>query len=228
MDVISTNYNQSYTNYEVIPPGEDEEMGQNSVHVILLDYLIAVLSYLFANTTTGIYRELYLFGDPENPGQPKSPDIMVIPNWPNLPSVYRASYRIGQDGTPPPVVFEISSPGNWQQDVEPNEKPAVYARMGVREYFAYDPYPERAWTGEWHERGRLIGWKLAATGNSYDYIERDAQGRMWSETLQSFLEENGPFLRLYNQNGKRRLTKTENLAEKLQQLGIDPEKLDEQ
>ncbi|MEI7554232.1 hypothetical protein, partial [Candidatus Chlorohelix sp.] len=84
-------------------------------------------------------------------------------------------------------------------------------------------------------------------------IEPDEQGRMWSEELESWLIEDGGYLRLYDHTGAMRLTKGEaeevgrkveyqraevaqQKAErerlekeaawaKLRELGIDPEKL---
>ncbi len=38
--------------------------------------------------------------------------------------------------------FEILSEETWRKDVE--EKPDLYARLGVHEYFAYDPNPSPA------------------------------------------------------------------------------------
>ena len=48
-------------------------------------------------------------------------------------------------------MLEVASPGTWREDVGP--KRSVYARLGVREYFLYDP------TGE-HLTPRLQGHRL--------------------------------------------------------------------
>lgn len=222
---INANYDYSTNNhaskYEITIPGDDEEVSQNSIHAKLLKYLVAVLTYMFVDTDTGIYDQLQIFGDPENPEQSKSPDVMVIPHWPDLPGLYRASYRVGENMPPPPIVFEVSSPSNWQQDVEPDQKPAVYARIGIQEYFAYDPYTEQVWTDEYQERGRLIGWHLVEQGQPYQFIEPDAQGRLWSETLQSWLVADNELLRLYTQDGQLRATDSE--AEHYQRLQIRAE-----
>ena len=48
-------------------------------------------------------------------------------------------------------MLEVASPGTWREDV--GRKRSVYARLGVREYFLYDP------TGE-HLTPRLQGHRL--------------------------------------------------------------------
>ena len=48
-------------------------------------------------------------------------------------------------------MLEVASPGTWREDVGP--KRSLYARLGVREYFLYDP------TGE-HLSPRLQGYRL--------------------------------------------------------------------
>ena len=48
-------------------------------------------------------------------------------------------------------MLEVASPNTWREDVE--RKPGVYAGLGVREYFLFDP------TGE-HLSPRLQGYRL--------------------------------------------------------------------
>ncbi len=49
----------------------------------------------------------------------------------------RHSYRLWDEGKPPDVVVEVSSPDSFQRDRE--EKPKIYCKLGVREYFLYVP-----------------------------------------------------------------------------------------
>ena len=49
----------------------------------------------------------------------------------------RKSYAIWQEGKPPDFVMEIASVSTWKRDRD--EKPAVYASLGVGEYFLFDP-----------------------------------------------------------------------------------------
>ena len=56
-----------------------------------------------------------------------------------------------EEGKGPDFVLEVASPSTWREDVGP--KRSIYARLGVKEYFLYDP------TGE-HLTPRLQGYRL--------------------------------------------------------------------
>ena len=70
----------------------------------------------------------------------------------------RTSYKVWEEGKPPDFVLEVMSPSSEGRDLV--DKAGVYPAMGVREYFVYQPDPER--------RGyRLSGRQLSRTG----YVE---------------------------------------------------------
>jgi hypothetical protein len=102
-------------------------------------------------------------------------------------------------------VFEICSDTTWRDDLF--VKPAKYATLGVQEYFAYDPNepPYFPRPGE-----RLRGWRYG--GDMPEELHPDAQGRLWSEELASYLVPDGAFLRLYDRDGQMRLTQAEAAA----------------
>lgn len=76
------------------------------------------------------------------------PDIAVFKDIPIQAEeqFWLSSWDMRQPGRPaPPVIFEIASGGTWPEDVEITRKPAVYGRIGVKEYFAYDPNEPSLW-----------------------------------------------------------------------------------
>lgn len=125
------------------------------------------------------------------------------------------------------------------------EKPTKYARLGVQEYFAYDPGEppiSRAIAR------RLFGWRLDGRLREMIEIQPDAEGRLWSEQLQCWLVPEGIYLRLYDRERCLCLTeaqalraeeearqaqrarqaeeearRAQALAEKLRALGINPD-----
>lgn len=121
------------------------------------------------------------------------------------------------------------------------EKPEEYFRMGVSEYYAYDPNPSMLPRSRRSGR-RLFGWQRdRATGEMCELLP-DTHGRLWSPYLQSYLVPEGTYLRLYDRFGNQRLTQGEEAArradeeaqraaealrraEKLRALGIDPDQL---
>ena len=113
---------------------EEESMPESIVYAQLVRYLVAVLSWLFRGELCAICENFAFFPPLEQPGPAVAPDIAVIKGVPLRPL---NSWRVGQTGPAPHVVFEVLSGETWKKDLE--EKPNAYARMGVQEYFAYDP-----------------------------------------------------------------------------------------
>lgn len=215
-------------------------MGETSLHATLVHYLMEVLTQLFRGQLCALYENLNFY-QTSNPGEyPLVPDIAVIKGiqWQELKSC-----RVGKTGPTPQVVFEIASEETWYKDLE--EKPDLYAKMGVKEYFAYDPYERplrRTRTGG----RRLYGWQLDIDRRVMRELPAGADGRMWSFHLESWLVPEGKYLRLYDNQGNLRLTgmeaearraetetrekeaairRAEALAEKLRSLGIDPDQI---
>ena len=82
------------------------------------------------------------------------PDVMVAFD---VEPGDRLSYKVWQEPKAPDLVLEVLSGDTWQVDVY--KKPALYADLGVREYWIFDPRGIR--------RGGppLEGWRLRAQGN---------------------------------------------------------------
>ena len=81
----------------------------------------------------------------------------------------------------------------------------IYGRIGIKEYFAYDPHEPLVWEGT-NDR-RLLGWRYQ-NGMPVE-IQSDEQGRLWSEELDSWLKAEGINLRLYDRENNLRLTENE-------------------
>ena len=77
-----------------------------------------------------------------------APDVFVVFG---VEDRSRGNYKVWEEGKGPDFVLEVASPSTWREDVR--RKPGVYAGLGVREYFMYDP------TGE-HYSPRLRGYRL--------------------------------------------------------------------
>lgn len=52
----------------------------------------------------------------------------------------RRTYKIWVEGKAPDVVIETTSRRTRRKDIE--EKPSLYAQLGVKEYFLFDPHGE--------------------------------------------------------------------------------------
>jgi Uma2 family endonuclease len=61
-----------------------------------------------------------------------SPDVYVVHG---VPKGQRRTYELWEEKKPPSVVIEVTSKGTWLEDE--GTKRALYARVGVKEYFLY-------------------------------------------------------------------------------------------
>lgn len=224
--------------YYDLHPTEEDLMGESAAHLDLLIYLMSVLRGLFRDLPCAVYGNLNFYQtlNPQEP--PLVPDVALIKGVPYDPVT---SWKVGQDGPAPQVVFELLSKRTWERDL--SEKPLDYARMGVQEYFAYDPHPMPLAP---QTTQRLFGWRLDPRAGIMRPLSLRFHGYLRSLELDSYLLADGRWLRLYDPFWHLRLTETEaeaqraeaetvarrtaerqarTLAEKLRSLGIDPDQL---
>ena len=219
-------------------PTQEDLMGERSFHADLVTYLMDVLKWYYHGQLCALYENLNIYQTANPLEYPLAPDIAVFKGVSRRPI---KSWRVGKSGLAPQVVFEIASEETWKKDLD--EKPLRYARMGVQEYFAYDPHepplPRSA-------NRRLFGWRLDSGRQTIKEMSIGPNGSLWSPSLESRLVPDGATLRLYDRNGLMRLTRAEAeaqransaiqqaeaearraqaLAEKLRSLGIDPDQL---
>ena len=103
---------------------------------------------------------IFIYYEPRNLSAKVSPDILVALG---VERRRRRSYRTWEEGKAPDFVLEVLSPSTWKRDLDRKRK--VYARLGVREYFLFDPTGddiEPALQGYRLDRGRYE--PLAALG----------------------------------------------------------------
>ena len=200
-------------------PTQEDLMGVTSVHALLIHYLMEVLNWMAHKQVCAVHENLNFYQTDVEDEYPSAPDIAFIKGvlWQKIPSYY-----IGVDGPAPQVVFEIASKETWKKDLE--ERPWLYARAGIEEYYAYDPHMPPLPLSQ--RRGQsFFGWHLERTTGLMRALKPRPDGSFWSPHLESFLVPNGEYLRLYNREWQLRLTEAETLAQKLRSLGVDPDQL---
>ncbi len=141
-----------------------------------------------------------------------APDVFVALGVPRDPP--RDSYKVWEEGKTPDFVLEVAAPLKARLDRE--GKRELYQRLGVREYWMYDP------TGGLH-RTRLQALRLV--GRTYRAVraERDASGhiRARSKVLGLDLLFDGDRLRIWDPVARRflpTLAESEARAEAAQQM----------
>jgi Uma2 family endonuclease len=206
-------------------PTEEDLMGETAFHANLVHYLMEVLRWLVQAQVCAVYENLNMYQTRDIYEYPVAPDIAVIKGV--AYEEFTRSWRVGKSGPAPQVVFEIASEETWKKDL--TQKPEKYARMGVQEYFAYDPHEVPLSTSK---NRRLFGWQLNQQTMTMQAMTPASNGALWSPSLDSWLVPDGTMLRLYDRAGQLRLTRAEAearraeaMAEKLRSLGIDPNQL---
>ncbi len=125
-----------------------------------------------------------------------APDVYAVFGVRPRPRSERRSYRLWEEGVPPAIVFEITSPGTRNEDLA--RKREIYAGMGVREYVLFDPLDE-------YLRPRLRGFVL----RNGSYVEQPPgdDGGIVSDVLGVRLVPAGEMLRFIDlETGEHWLT----------------------
>ena len=122
------------------------------------------------------------------PAMRVAPDVFVTFG---VPQGHRMNYKLWEEGRPPDFVLEVASPTTVKEDVE--RKPGLYARIGVREYWQFDPHGDLL--SPLLQGRRLVGRRYVELRP-----ERQAgeESRYVSEVLGLHLVSKGTCLRFWN------------------------------
>jgi len=168
-------------------------MGETDVHIAQIMELHFALTQHFRNDPqVYVAADLLLYYVEGEPKEFVVPDVFVVRG---VPKGERRVYKLWEEGYAPEAVFEITSASTRREDL--GTKKVLYADLGVKEYFIFDP------TGA-DLRPPLRAFRLA--GTDYQPIPEPVH----SETLDLDLLIESRRLRLYDsRTGKRQLTPRE-------------------
>ena len=157
----------------------------------------------------------------------RGPDVMVIPGTPD-PALHRDSYMEWDEGyRRPTFVFELMSLGTFRDNLGPKKE--IYRELEVPEYFLFDAL------GDFIDPP-LQGFRLSR--GKYVPIKPDRQGRLLSRELNCLVGRRRTMPTLFDRVTKREVltesqrnaaerdaerSRADRLAEKLRELGIDPD-----
>jgi len=166
------------------PSSDGQPLGETGWHVESTLTLFGVLKHKYADRPdVYVAANMFLYYEEGNPKAHRSPDCMVIlgvrGNHP------RRWFKTWAEGVVPAVVFEFASPETYREDLGPKRE--FYARLGVTEYFLFDP------VGECLDP-RLQGYRLA--GHAYESLTPDADGGLTSRVLDLRFVPEGFLLRV--------------------------------
>jgi hypothetical protein len=138
-------------------------MGDTEFHYTAVTLLRDGLEDHFAAAKVYVGATLVMYYKKGEPRKRRDPDILVAKN---VGKHKRRSFRVWEEKVVPCVLFEIASKRTWRVDL--NEKPALYASIGVKEYFIFDPegrYLKPALQGFKTVKGKPVAMVPAADGS---------------------------------------------------------------
>jgi len=119
------------------PETDGKPMGETEYHVAAILYLYGALDLYFQQRKVHVAADLFLYYEQGNPRAVKAPDVMVIKG---LDKEFRRIFQTWKEKAVPCVVFEVTSRNTLEEDR--GGKRDLYARLGVAEYFIFDPEGE--------------------------------------------------------------------------------------
>lgn len=181
-----------------LPESDGKPMAETDEHRdIMMDLLDALEEYFRDNAQVYISGNIFVYyKDEAGEMQSVSPDILVVRG---VQKKRRRIYNLEVEGKAPEVVIELTSLSTKKEDL--GNKRFVYANLGVKEYFIFDPFGDTI-------RPALRGFRLE--GGDYVPI---VGTRLKSEVLGLELRLEDGKLRLYDfKQNQRLLTRAESHA----------------
>ncbi len=204
------------------PSSDGKPMSESTEQFDLIVYTKLGLEHLFIEQPEVlVVGDLLWYPRQGMPQIRRAADVMVVFGRPQGP---RKSYLQWQEGgVAPQVVFEFISAGNYAEEML--NKFVFYENYGVEEYYTYDPATNTLEV--WLRQGKSLcpvaeteGWvsprlrvRFTTTGGRFRLSEADHGDR----PFQTFVEAK----KLLAHEQQR----AEQLAQKLRELGIDPDAL---
>jgi Uma2 family endonuclease len=182
------------------PSSDGKPMAESDLHRDWMVRIIELLKSHFAGQKVYVSGNLLIYYVEGDPKKCVAPDAFVVKD---CDPKRRKVYKLWEEGKVPNFVLETTSATTRGEDQR--NKMRLYARLGVGEYFLYDPL------GDWLEPP-LLGYRMV--GGGYVPLEPDDQGGLVSEELAMiFRLEEGQLAMFDAATGRRMQTSTERVAE---------------
>ena len=165
------------------PESDGKPMAETDIHRDLILELIEILKVWFLqNADVYVTGNIMMYYEIGKPQKCVSPDVMVVRG---VGKELRRTYKLWEEEIPA-VIFEISSRKTWGEDSY--LKLQLYARLGVQEYYLFDP--EYDYLPE-----PLLAFRLK--DGAYKKV-KVKKHRVYSDALGLELVDTGKTLRLFD------------------------------
>lgn len=164
------------------PESDGKPLGETDLHRDMMTDLIFALKWFLSNVRAYVAGNLFVYFEEGNPKAVVAPDVFVVLG---VQQRRRRVYKAWDEGGRlPDVIIELTS--KKTSAVDQTTKPALYAKLGVREYFLFDPFGE-------YLKPRMQGFRLV--NGAFEPMQ---EYPLRSDLLGLHLREEDNILRLYN------------------------------
>ena len=199
------------------PESDGKPMGETDLHRDWMFRLLEIFRQRYRDQRVYIASDLLVYYEEGSLSRFVVPDCFVVLD---CNPGRRRTFQTWNEKRVPDVVFEVTSRGTSSTDIV--DKPVIYERMGVQEYFLYDPTAS-------YLQPPLQGYRLT-NGTLYEIAKTN--GRLRCETLSVELFLHGDDLVIVDtETGVEQVTKAEaeELArEQAQQKQLEAQRMREQ
>lgn len=186
------------------PESDGKPMTETDAHrKQMVDLLVVLEAYFRDDPMVYVAGNLMTYYTEGEPKDCIAPDVFVVRG---IPKHNRRIYKTWQEGRAPDVVIELTSRSTRDEDL--GNKRWVYAELGVREYFIFDPLGE-------YLQPPLRGYTLS--GDEYIRIASDGTSIM-SQSLGLELRVVDGWLRLFDPATGQLLSTPAELVDEVERL----------
>jgi Uma2 family endonuclease len=165
------------------PYSDGQPMGESEIHVKEMMYLLEAFTERFRERADAyVAGNMFFYFEQGNSKAVVAPDLFVVTG---VEKRERRSYLLWQEGGQVPcLVVEVTSKSTRSEDLD--FKKGCYERLGIEEYFLFDPLGE-------YLQPRLQGFRLV--DGRYRKLEPAADGSFSSRTTSVTLRPEGNHIR---------------------------------
>ena len=165
------------------PESDGRPMAETQVHLQVMFDLHHALSLRYAEVPdVYVWFNMLLYDVQGDPSASVAPDVFLVRG---VDKHERRTYKVWEEGRAPSWICEVTSKSTKDEDEVTKKR--VYERLGVEEYFLFDPLGE-------YLKPRLQGYRLV--GGRYQRLATQGDGSLSSETTGLRLVPEGKRLRL--------------------------------
>jgi Uma2 family endonuclease len=221
----------------IYPSSDGKPMADNTKQFDLITLIKENLAYHFSNDPNiFVAGDLLWYPVEGNPKICTAPDVMIA--FGSKKGDRKSYIQHHENGIAPQVVFEIISDSNRQHPMEMLRKFSFYQRFGVEEYYVYDPDLVELEVfirkGDYFSEvdPMIFPFKSPLLQITFDIIEDQLfimypNGELFKRVgdLKSELNETKSALNETKSALDNEREKAEKLADKLREMGINPEQI---